>query len=57
MEKNYETKLMFKVTRFDSFKTVMFENRVDAVEYVEMLKEKGIDAGLNKWSWETKIEK
>lgn len=49
-------RLMFKVTRLDNFKIVMFENRVDAVEYVAMLEEKGIGASLNKWTWETTIE-
>ena len=49
-------KLMFKVIRLDNGKIAMFENRVDAAEYIELLKEKGTTALLNRWSWETVIE-
>ena len=55
MEKNYETKMMYRA--FTGNGTVLFENKADAEAYETIMKDYGINVILNKWTWETKIEK
>jgi hypothetical protein len=59
MEKNYETKHMYKVFIFNGkkFEDVLFENKLTAQAYVSYLKENGHECGMNVWLWEVKIEK
>ena len=57
-EKRYETKLMYKVGTFEKgLKTILFEEKEEAQEYLQFCESIGKTASLNKWTWEVKIEK
>ena len=52
----YETKLMHKVYT-SGLKIVLFESKEEAQEYISFCDSVGKTASLNRWTWETKIEK
>jgi len=52
-----KTYYMYKVINMTTGRIVMFEGKQDANQYVELMKEKGLEVKLNGWTWKTEIEK
>jgi hypothetical protein len=48
---------MYKVTILATGKIALFQGKVDAEKYVQIMKEKGHETILSKWTWLTEVEK
>ncbi len=58
MEKNYETKLMYRVwVMKDGTSEALFETKEMAETFAELMEKQGIPCSVNKWRWEVKVEK
>ena len=58
MAKNYEQKSMWLVHYGNSsINKALFDTKQEAESFCEMMKERGVYAGINVWMWDVLIER